>query len=58
MPKLSCLRKYKFIRKTDSKVLAETVTEWIFVNIKTGRPTRISESVKDSFQVVPIDQEP
>jgi acyl-CoA thioester hydrolase len=58
MSKLSCLRKYKFARKGDSKTLAEAETEWVFINIKTGRPTRIFESVKNSFQIVPVDQEP
>ena len=48
----------KFIRKTDSIVIAETETEWVFVNITTGRPTKIPESVKNSFQVVPANEEP
>jgi acyl-CoA thioester hydrolase len=58
MSALSSLRKYKFIRKTDSKVIVEAETDWVFVNIKTGRPLRISEAVKKSFQIVPADQEP
>ena len=58
MSTLSSLRKYKFIRKTDSKVIVEAETDCIFVNIKTGRPLRISEAVKKSFQIVPADQEP
>ena len=58
MDKLSCLRKCKFIRKTDSIVIAETETEWVFVNIITGHPTKILESVKNSFQVVPANEEP
>ncbi len=58
MGKITSSRKYKFIRSTDSTVLAEAETEWVFINIKTGRPTIISESVKNSFQIVPVDQEP
>jgi len=58
MSALNSVRKYKFIRKTDSKVIVEAETDWVFVNIKTGRPIRISEPVKKSFQIVSIDQEP
>ncbi|MCK5096579.1 MAG: acyl-CoA thioesterase [Desulfobacteraceae bacterium] len=58
MGKLTCLRKYKFIRKSDSKVLAEAETEWVFIKIKTGRPTRITESVQNSFQILPVNEEP
>lgn len=58
MSQLSSVRKYKFIRKSDSKIVAEAVTDWVFVDIKTGRPITITESVKNSFQVVPVDQEP
>ncbi len=58
MSQLSSLRKYKFIRKADSKVLAEAETDWVFVNIKTGRPMKIFEPVKNSFQIIPVDQEP
>jgi acyl-CoA thioester hydrolase len=58
MSKLTSLRKYKFIRKTDYRVIARAETEWVFVNIKTRRPTKITEPVKNSFKIVPIDQEP
>ncbi len=58
MTKIISLRKYKFIRKTDSKILAEAETEFVFVKIKTGRPCRISEPVLDAFHVVPVDEEP
>ncbi len=58
MAQLSSLRKYKFIRKADSKILAEAETDWVFVNIETGRPMTISEPVKNSFQIVQVDQEP
>ncbi|MCP3953943.1 MAG: acyl-CoA thioesterase [Desulfobacterales bacterium] len=58
MSSMSSLRKYKFIRKADSKILAEAETDWVFVNIKTGRPTKILGPVKKSFQIVHINQEP
>jgi acyl-CoA thioester hydrolase len=58
MNNIISLRKYKFIRKVDSKIIAEAETEWVFVKIKSGRPTRIPDSVKNSFQIVPKDLEP
>lgn len=58
MSNIISLRKYKFIRQNDSKIIAEAKTEWVFVKIKSGHPTRIIEPVKNSFLVVPLDEEP
>ncbi len=58
MSAMVCLRKYKFVRQKDSKVLAQAETEWVFVNINTGRPLKIFDKVKNSFQTVLPDQEP
>ena len=43
------LRKYEFIRKSDKKLLVKGETEWVFINIKTGHPSSIPETVKKCF---------
>jgi acyl-CoA thioester hydrolase len=48
------LRKYEFVRKSDGKVLVRGETDWVFVELKTGRPLAIPESVSRVFT---IDQE-
>lgn len=51
--KVRSMRKYKFVRKSDSKVLAKGETDWVFVNTKTGRPQAITEKVKSCFPLLP-----
>lgn len=46
------LRQYRFVRTSDSKLLAQGETEWVFVNAQTGRPTAIPESVRNCY--VPV----
>ena len=48
------LRKYEFVRKSDGKVLVRGETDWVFVELKTGRPLAIPEEVSRVFT---IDQE-
>jgi acyl-CoA thioester hydrolase len=48
------LRKYEFIRKSDGKTLVKGETDWVFVDIKTGRPVAIPEQV---FKVFSMDPE-
>ena len=49
---VSSLRKYKFIRNSDSTVLATAETNWAFVSITSGRPTKIPPFFLESFVVV------
>jgi acyl-CoA thioester hydrolase len=44
------LRKYEFIRKADEKVLVKGETDWVFVDIKNGRPLEIPQEVVDVFK--------
>ncbi len=50
---VSSVRKYRFLRSSDSTVLATAETNWAFVNTTNGRPTKIPQIVSDSFIVVP-----
>jgi acyl-CoA thioester hydrolase len=56
--KVQSLRKYKFIRTSDSKILARAETNWVYVNAKAGRPCAIHESVANAFEIVPENEEP
>jgi acyl-CoA thioester hydrolase len=46
------VRKYRFLRQLDGAVMAEAETLWAFVNLATGKPTKIPSIVADSFVVV------
>ncbi len=48
----SC-RKYRFVRLSDYAVLAQGETDWIFVNIETGKPMTIPEDLQSLFSLVP-----
>jgi acyl-CoA thioester hydrolase len=43
------LRKYEFVRRSDSRVLVKGETDWVFVDAKTGRPLLIPEAVSRVF---------
>jgi acyl-CoA thioester hydrolase len=45
------LRKYEFVRKADGKVLVRGETDWVFVDLKTGRPLAIPEEVSRVFTI-------
>lgn len=47
------LRRYTFVRESDSRLLAKGETEWVFVARASGRPRAIPESVRKCFAVVP-----
>lgn len=43
------LRKYEFIRTLDRNVLVKGETDWVFVDIKSGKPVAIPDQVADVF---------
>src|SRR5689334_22395625 len=43
------LRKYEFVRTSDSKMLVKGETDWVFVDVQTGSPRAISQNVMDTF---------
>ena len=45
------LRKYEFVRKSDSRILVKGETDWVFVDVKTGAPRAIPEEVSKVFAV-------
>lgn len=52
--KVSSLRRYSFIKKTDSKILAKGETEWILVDTNSGRPKKIPDDLKELY---PLSEE-
>jgi len=51
--RLSCLRRYKIIRRSDEVVLATAATEWAFVDLRTFALTRIPPELAAAFEIVP-----
>ena len=49
------LRKYRFIRKGQGTVLAQAETDWVFIDVKTGKARAIPEAIRQAFQVLPSD---
>jgi acyl-CoA thioester hydrolase len=43
------LRMYEFVRVADGKTLVKGETDWVFVDIKSGRPLAIPEKVINTF---------
>ena len=45
------LRKYEFVRKADGKTLVKGETDWVFVDVQSGRPLAIPQEVVGVFRV-------
>jgi acyl-CoA thioester hydrolase len=43
------LRKYEFVRKADGRLLVRGETDWVFVDVRNGRPLAIPEAVSRVF---------
>jgi len=50
-------RKYLFWRPADRVVLAEAETQWVFIDLKTGRPAKVPESLRTAFELVEDEKE-
>ena len=51
------LRRYRFERAANGEVLAEGETDWVFVDVTTGRPRSVPEAIMATFDAVDV-QEP
>ena len=45
-------RRYEFIRKADGKVIVKGETQWIFVELTTGRPIPIPADMLALFPIL------
>jgi acyl-CoA thioester hydrolase len=43
------LRKYEFARKSDGKILVRGETDWVFMDVNSGRPLAIPDEVVKVF---------
>ncbi len=50
--KIKSKRQYEFYRVKDNKLLATAETLWVFMDLKSKRPTLIKEAIKNSFIVI------
>lgn len=51
--RLSCLRRFRIIRRKDERLLATATTEWAFVNFSNFTLSRVPPEIADAFVVVP-----
>ena len=49
--KVMSVRKCRFERVSDGKVVFESETQWVLMDMKRGRPFPIPQEIKDRFQV-------
>lgn len=49
MKNVSSVRKYRFVREPDGRLLAEAETRWGFIDFSTGRPKRVPEEIQRLF---------
>ncbi|MFT3894040.1 MAG: acyl-CoA thioesterase [Anaerolineales bacterium] len=45
------LRKYEFVRKSDSRTLVKGETDWVFVDVKTGSPRAVPDWMFELFSL-------
>lgn len=55
--RVQSLRKYRVVRIKDRAVLAEGETDWVFVNVKTGKLRSIPKEVLALFEILPQEKE-
>ncbi len=47
------LRRYRFTRLSDSRLLVKGETDWVFVDAKTGAPRLVPEEITRIFTLLP-----
>jgi acyl-CoA thioester hydrolase len=50
------LRRYRFFRLSDGKLLVKGETDWVFVDARSGKPRAIPEQVSGIFPLLPDDR--
>ena len=44
-----CMRRYLFVRESDNAVLVEAETQWVYIDITSGKPVRVPEALIAAF---------
>jgi acyl-CoA thioester hydrolase len=47
--KVRSMRKYQFERLGDGKVVARGETDWVLIDVKSGRPKPITDKIRACF---------
>ena len=54
--KTACRRRYLFHRHhsspTDCELVASASTEWVYIDVKSGRPRKIDQQIIDRFEIL------
>ena len=51
------LRRYRFRNATDGKLLVRGETDWVFINVATGKPASVPVEIRQAFTLVTVDPE-
>ena len=51
--KASSVRRYEIVNAVDGRLVARGLTVWVWINYRTGRPSRIPEKVYAAYGVTP-----
>lgn len=51
------LRRYLFWRGADKTLLAEAETNWVYIDLKSGRPIRLPDELRAAFETVEDNSE-
>ena len=57
MGERSSPRRYLFARNGDRRVLAKAETQWVYVELATGKPLRIPGELGTAFDILPSEEE-
>jgi acyl-CoA thioester hydrolase len=52
------LRRYRFTRLSDGKLLVKGETDWVFIDAKTGIPREVPEEIIKIFLLLPDQEDP
>ena len=58
MAEFSSPRRTLFLRRSDHEILARAETQWIFVDLRRGRPVPIPSDLRDAFPIIESEEEP
>jgi acyl-CoA thioester hydrolase len=47
--RVRCRRKYRFVRISDNKLVAQGETDWVFVSTEDGKPKSIPDEIRNAF---------
>jgi len=58
LKKVTSLRKYKFFRKSDGNLLARAETNWVYIDLQSGKPKALDGLILNAFTALTESEEP